>query len=308
LLPGARFVSDERVFKLLYPLWWFGFRKLDLRGFDIVLSSSSYLAKFTQVPPNVPHICYLHNPFRYLWDRTSYKENSLPLHGIPLRGVDVLTPWLRSIDLKATQRLTHIIANSHHMADTFQKLYGRSAEVIYPPINVADFPFSVEREEFYLFVGRLLSYKRADLAIQACQRLGRRLMVVGSGFEENRLQILSEGKVDFLGHVSEDKLKHLYSRARALLFPGIEDFGLVPLEAQAAGCPVIAFGAGGALESVIEAETGVFFNQQSVESLIDAMLRFEKHHFDPTRALSNALRFDINIFEGKIKAVVNRFI
>ncbi len=308
VLPLAKLAGSERGFKLLYPLWWLGFRSLRFENTDLVLSSSSYLAKYMRLPDGVPHICYLHNPFRYLWDREVYDGESLPLSGAALRIADAFLPQLRRMDYRLTGKITHILTNSRHMAARIKAVYGRDAEVVYPPVNTAEFPFSENREDFYLVVGRLLSYKKVDMAIRACQKLGRRLLVVGSGPEEARLRAMAHGEVEFLGRVPEEQLKQLYSQARALLYPGYEDFGLIPVEAQASGCPVIAYGAGGVLETVLPDQTGIFFQEQHSAALEEAIVLFEKTHFEHALIRQNAQCFDIAIFKEKMVSIVNRYL
>ena len=307
LLPGARLARSERVFKLLFPLWFLGFRTLNLQGCNLVFSSSSYLAKYARVPAGVAHICYLHNPFRYLWSRGSYSSSSLPLAGAALKLTDRLLPLLRRLDIRYTRELTHVLANSQHMAEKIRAIYDLTAEVVYPPVDTAAFCALKNREDFYLYVGRLVNYKRADLAIEACRQLGRKLLVVGAGPEEQVLKKMPAGEARFLGRIADQELKDLYARARAVIFPGYEDFGLIPLEAQAAGCPVIAYGAGGALESVIENESGVFFRQQNAAALVEAILQAEKIRFSPQAIRKNVLRFDTKVFAQKIRAIAARY-
>jgi glycosyltransferase involved in cell wall biosynthesis len=307
-LPFAKLVDSERRFKRLFPLWWLGFRRLRFENVDLVLSSSSYLAKYIRPPQGVPHICYLHNAFRYIWDREVYEEESLPLSGTALRVTDALLPRLRRMDRRLTRQITHLVTNSQHMAGRIKEIYGREAEVVYPPVATSEYPFSRERQDFYLVAGRLLSYKKVDVAIQACQKLGRRLRVVGSGPEEARLRAMAQDGVEFLGRVPESQLKQLYSQARALLYPGYEDLGLIPLEAQATGCPVIAFGAGGVLETVLPDQTGIFFQEQNSAALEDAIVRFEKTRFEHALIRQHAQRFDIAVFKEKIVSIVNRYL
>ena len=280
---------------------------MDFKGARLILSSSSYLAKFIRPPEGTAHICYLHNPFRYLWERETYGKDSLPYSGPLLRITDSLRTSLQRIDRRLTRKITHIITNSQYTARRIKSIYDREAEVVNPPINFGEFPFSDEREDFYLFAGRLLSYKRADLAIRACRSLGRKLLVVGSGPAEPVLRKLSDEHITFTGNVTDDELKRLYTRARALIFPGLEDFGIIPVEAQATGCPVIAFGQGGVLESVIPTQTGIFFDRQSPEVLMDAILRFEQMQFDHRQIRQNSEQFDMEIFKKKIQSIIERF-
>jgi glycosyltransferase involved in cell wall biosynthesis len=212
------------------------------------------------------------------------------------------------MDRRLTRQITHLVTNSQHMAGRIKEIYGREAEVVYPPVATSEYPFSRERQDFYLVAGRLLSYKKVDVAIQACQKLGRRLRVVGSGPEEARLRAMAQDGVEFLGRVPESQLKQLYSQARALLYPGYEDLGLIPLEAQATGCPVIAFGAGGVLETVLPDQTGIFFQEQNSAALEDAIVRFEKTRFEHALIRQHAQRFDIAVFKEKIVSIVNRYL
>jgi len=305
---ASKMVQNEMAFKALYPLWWLGFRNLDLSGSDLVISSSSYLSKYVRPPDGVPHICYLHNPFRYLWDPDSYKDEKLPFPGSYSFVAKAILPLLRRLDQHYTDQITQIITNSNYMAGRIKIIYGRDTEVVYPPISIADFPLSENRQDFYLFAGRLKSYKRADLAVQACRHTGRKLVIAGTGPEEKKLQGLGAGIVTFMGKVSDSQLKQLYSRARALLVPGCEDFGLVPVEAQATGCPVIAFHEGGVSESILSDKTGLLFQEQSVESLETAIQKFEKMKLDAREIRQNVLRFDIENFKKNIYEIVNRFL
>lgn len=304
----SKLARSEHSFKALYPLWWLGFRNMDFKGANLILSSSSYLAKFIRPPKEAVHICYLHNPFRYLWERETYGKDSLPYSGPLLRITDSFRTSLQRIDRRLTRKITHIITNSQYTAKRIRSIYDREAEVVYPPINFSEFPFSDKREDFYLYAGRLLSYKRADLAIKACRSLGCKLLVAGSGPQESVLRRLADENIIFTGNVSDDELKRLYARARALIFPGLEDFGIIPVEAQATGCPVIAFGQGGILESVIPEQTGIFFDRQSPEVLMDAILRFEQMHFNHRQIRQNSKQFDVSHFKKNIQSIVERFL
>jgi glycosyltransferase involved in cell wall biosynthesis len=306
-LPFASIVKNERQFKQLFLLWYFGFNQLDLSGYDLVISNANYLAKFINPPENVPHICLLHNAFRFLWKRNVYSDQSLPYQGVTLALINQMLPILKKIDAGHTRKLKHVVANSQNMAWHFKQIYGLTAEVIYPPVPVRSFRVIDQPEEFYLYAGRLISHKRVDLVIQACNRLKRRLIIAGDGLERPTLEGLAGETVAFTGQVTDEKLKELYARCQALIFPSDEDFGIVPVEAQASGRPVIAYRAGGALETVVEFETGLFFEEQNVDSLCDAILRFESMQFDPVKIRQNAMRFDETLFEAKIRELVNRF-
>ncbi len=305
-LPFASLVKSERQFKALFPLWYLGFSQLDLSGYDLVISSSNYLAKFVNPPENVPHICFLHNAFRFLWKRNVYSDQSLPYRGLALALVNQFLPILRKIDLAKTRRLKYVVTNSQNMCRHIQEVYGLPSEVIYPAIPVTQFPMAAP-EDYYLYAGRLISHKKADIVIQACNRLKRRLIVAGDGLERPALEPMAGETISFTGPVTDAQLKRLYAHCKALIFPSDEDFGIVPVEAQAAGRPVIAYRSGGALETVVESETGLFFDEQSVDSVCDAILRFENQTFDPLVIRQNAMRFDELHFEEKVRQLVSRF-
>jgi glycosyltransferase involved in cell wall biosynthesis len=280
---------------------------LDLHDFDIVISSANYLSKYINPPANTVHVCYLHNPFRYLWKPDSYSAQSVPYNRLAIKLINLLLPTFRKIDIRKTQKIKNLLTNSKNTANQIKRIYGLKAEVIYPPINLKEYSISSEKEDFYLYAGRLISHKRVDLAIEACKRMNGKLVIAGDGLERAELEKLGGETIRFLGRVSADKLKHLYSHCRALIFPSDEDFGIVPIEAQACGGPVIAFKSGGALETVVENETGIFFPHQTVDSLCEAMVRFEKMKFDPTRIRQNALRFDVSVFNAHMIDYLTQF-
>lgn len=303
-LPGARLVKNERQFKRFFPLWFFGFRGLDLSEYDLVISSSTYLAKFIRPPKKGKHICYLHSPFRFLWKRESYSADSLPFNRLVMAAIDLVRPIIQQADKHFTDQISYLITNSNNTASFIRKIYGRGAEVIYPPVEVDQYQITTERKDFYLMVSRLISYKRVDLAIQACEQMHRKLLIVGDGSELEPLQKFAGEYTKFLGKVSDEELKKLYSQARGLIFSGVDDFGMAPIEAQASGCPVIAFRAGGAVETVIENVTGVFFQNQTVPDLIAGLDRFEKIDFDSQNIRQAVLRFDVSVFQNKIRDFV----
>lgn len=253
------------------------FESFDFTGFDLVLSSSSCCAKGIITPPYVPHVAFIHSPMRYAWDLFfDYRKRSGKLTRFFMNR---WIPSLRLWDYVSSQRIDTIIANSKFIARRIKKFWNRDAKVIYLPVDVSRFnPSEKPREDFYVAFSRLVPYKRIDLAISACKKLKRKLVVIGSGSEmENLKKLASNDKnIVFLGRASDDVLQDYLQRCKALLFCAEEDFGFVPLEAQACGSPVIAFGRGGALETVISEKTGLFFNEQTTESLVNAILEFEK--------------------------------
>ncbi len=307
-LPGA----EER-YRYLLPLFPWAIGRFDLRGYDLILSSSHCVAKGVRVPPGALHLCYCLTPMRYVWDL--YDDYFGARAGVvPRLLMPPVASALRRWDRAAASRVHHFIAISRFVAERIERCYGRHAEVIYPPVDVQRFRLSEDPGEFYLVVSALTPYKRVDLAVEAANRLGVRLLVVGTGPEEARLRALAGPTVEFLGWRPDAEVAELYARCRALVFPPVEDFGIVPLEAMASGKPVIAFGQGGARETVVplddgpEAPTGIFFPEQTVESLTDAIRRFEAnaHRFDPKALRARAEAFDRPLFKDRIAVYVSR--
>lgn len=286
----------KKLYKNYLPLMPWALRRLDLSGYDLIVSSESGPAKGIRKPEGATHICYCHTPMRYLWDMSDdYAKNASLLQKI---GMKLFLPTLRKWDLWSATQVDHFIANSQFVADRIKRIYGRKADVVYPPVDVEHFlKLKRDPQNFYLFFGQLTAYKRADLAIEAFNRLGLRLVVAGSGDELDFLKNLAsqishpESRIEFLGRVSDEERDELYSQAKALIFPGVEDFGMVPVEAQAAGCPVIAFGQGGALETVIDGQTGIFFNEQTIDSLCDAVETFQPLECLESTCRENAAQF-----------------
>lgn len=240
-----------------------------------VLTSDASMIKGVRLPPGTIHVCYCHSPPRYLWGlEDAYLQSKSHDGRIFRRLFAAVLPRLRAFDGAMSQNVDRFIANSHCVRERIRLCYGRESEVIYPPVNVDDFDATRTREDFFLIVSALVPYKRVDLAVAACSRLGLRLVVIGAGPEAEELRRQASADVIFLGWQSTAVVRDHLERCRALLFPGIEDFGITPCEAQAAGAPVIAFAGGGALETVHDGVTGVFFSAQTVESLVETLARF----------------------------------
>ena len=293
------------------PLMPCASRALRLDGYDLIISSESGPIKGVRKPSGARHVCYCHTPMRYLWDLYDDYYRMAGLGG--KLAMRTFRDYLRREDLKSAESVDLFIANSQFVADRIRRIYGREAKVVYPMVDDDFFSATAEgtpRDEkdggFYLLAGQLVDYKRPDLAVAACLKMGRRLKVVGTGGEIDRLKALAQGRplVEFLGRVSREDLRRAYAEAKALLFPGVEDFGIVPLEAQAAGTPVIAFGVGGARETVIDGETGLFFGEQSVNSLCAAMEEFEARTWDAARARAHAARFTSAVFRQKFRDAI----
>jgi glycosyltransferase involved in cell wall biosynthesis len=302
-VPGA-----ARHYQKLLPLVTRALQSFDFSAFDLVLSSSHACAKNIRTPPGVPHVCYCHTPMRYAWDEGLLEGEEV---GRLTRLVlPLLLRRLRRQDLEGADSPDVFVANSQHVAARIQCHYGRSAEVVNPPVDVARF-LSLPRaeEDFYLVFGRVVPYKRVDLAVAACERLARPLKVAGGGRALAAVRAAAAGgnaRVEFLDGVDDARRDLLLSGARALLFPGEEDFGMVPVEAQAAGVPVIAYRVGGVSESVIDGRTGVLFGEQTVEALLAAIERFEGMVLDPAVLRENARRFGKERFRGEIAEVIDR--
>ena len=303
-----RLPQAERRYRHYLPLFPAAVRAFDLRGYDLVLSSSHAVAKGVRVPAGALHVCYCFTPMRYVWDL--YDDYFGPRSSLAARLVmPPVAAWLRRWDRRTAAGVHHFVAISRFVADRIRRAYGREADVIYPPVDVSRFRVDETPGEFYLVVSALTPYKRVDLAVEACNRLGRKLLVVGSGPEERRLRALAGPTVELLGWRDDAQIAELYARCRALLFPPLEDFGITPLEAMAAGRPVIAFGEGGARETVVppgegEPPTGLFFARQTVDDLSDAIQRFEAsaHQFEPKALRRRAEAFDRPVFRDRVRA------
>jgi glycosyltransferase involved in cell wall biosynthesis len=300
----ARLPFAKRYYQSYLPLMPLALEQLDLRDYDLVISSESGPAKGVLTSPDTLHICYCHSPMRYMWNMyLEYRQTA----GTGVRYVmPLIMHKMRQWDFLSAARVDAFVANSENVARQIRKFYRRDAAVIHPPVDVEAFTPAANRDDFYLYVGQLTAYKRVDLAIDACNRLARPLVIIGDGEQRANLQKRAGPTIRFLGRTSLSELRDSYSRCRAVLFPGEEDFGIVPLEASASGAPVIAFAKGGALETVIDQETGVFFQEQSSPSLIEAMLAFEKieHRFDPRRMVSHAARFSKEQFKRQMIAFI----
>jgi glycosyltransferase involved in cell wall biosynthesis len=285
------------------PLMPAATRKLDIDAYDLIISSESGPIKGIRKPQNATHVCYCHTPMRYLWDMyDDYYHNTNLAGKIAMR---LFTPYLRSYDLKSADSVDHFIANSHFVAERIKRIYGRDASVIHPPVNTEFFSQGqYVKRDYYLFVGQLIPYKRPDLAIAACQKLNRPLVIVGDGPLRKKLQKQACGaaNITFVDRRDHENLRKLYAEAKALLFPGVEDFGIVPLEAQAAGTPVIALGKGGALETIVSGKTGLFFKEATEEALSNAIEEFEALRFEPDDLKQHAAKFNPTRFRNEISS------
>jgi len=289
-----RIPGGVRNYKKLLPLFPAAVSALSVEEpVDFVISSDASVIKGLAIPSGVPHLCYCYSPPRYLWDLQKDYAESAEAGGPLGRAVfNCVAPYVREFDRRAAGRVTHFVAISEFVRQRIKTAYGREAEVIYPPVALDEFIVTEkEPEDFYLVVSQLVPYKRIDLAVEAFNRMKRRLVVIGEGSERARLEKMAGPTVTFLGPQPLPVLRDHFQRCRALIFPGVEDFGITPLEAQASGRPVIAYRMGGALETVRENSTGVFFDAQTAENLIEAAERLEQMKFNPAECRGNAERF-----------------
>jgi glycosyltransferase involved in cell wall biosynthesis len=311
-IPGIK--RHYKKFLLLFPL---ALEQFKLDEYDLVISSESGPAKGVLTRPHTCHICYCHTPMRYVWDMYHQYRSIAPGGALGRAFYSIVANYVRQWDYVASARVDYYVASSHNAASKIAKYYRREAEVIHPPVNVSSFSIGTIAEDFYLVVSPLVAYKRVDLAIGACNAMKRRLIVIGQGEAMRALQQTAGPTITFLGYQPDDVVREHYQRCRAFIFPSEEDIGLTPIEAQACGRPVIAFGRGGALETLIgglptssfapESSTGVFFAEQSAESLADAIRFFEsiETHFSPAFIRRNAERFDVSRFKSEMGAFIN---
>jgi glycosyltransferase involved in cell wall biosynthesis len=286
-----------RLYFLLYPL---AVRSLDLSRYDLVISSSSGYAKGVRTRRDAIHVCYCHTPMRWAWSFASYSAQE----SVGAAKRLLLPPMMRALrrwDHDASRYPDHFVANSKTVAARIQRAYGRTAEVIHPPINVNRFRPCSEQEDYYMVLARLISYKRIDLAIDACTSLGRRLLVIGDGPDRARLMAKAGPTVEFLDRLSDAEVEHYAARCRALLFPGEEDFGMAPLELAAAGRPTIAYRAGGAVETIVDGITGIFFDRQEPSDLVRAIERFERQEWSTNLLRSHAESFGLDVFQSRFR-------
>jgi glycosyltransferase involved in cell wall biosynthesis len=289
----------KRHYQWYLPFMPLALEQLDLSAYDLVISSESGPAKGVIVSPNSLHICYCHSPMRYIWDMYGdYLKNA----SLPVRLLfPVLAHYLRIWDRHTAAGVDHFIANSNFIAKRINKYYRREAVVIHPPVAIEDFFIADQIEDYYLLFGQLVKYKRADLAIEAFNRLGKPLIVIGEGEMLPQLKRMANANIRFLGKQPFEQVRHYLAHCKALIFPGQEDFGIVPVEAMASGRPVIAYAAGGVMETVLEGKTGLLFDEQTPESLIKAIQKFEKQqlHFSPAAIREHSKQFNSENFKCK---------
>lgn len=294
-------------YKAYFPLMPVAVEGHDLSGFDIVISSSHNAAKGIITKPETLHICYCHTPIRYLWSHYHEYLKSSPFGFFTNKLIPHLSSYLRVWDYNASLRVDYFIANSRNTANRIRKYYKKEAEVIWPPVDVEKFKVAEKSsDDFYLVVGRLIAYKRADLIIEAFKKLNKKLVIIGTGEEEKRLKKLASGneKIVFAGRASDKELIYCYQNCRAFVFAAEEDAGLVPLEAMACGKPVVALSKGGAREVILDEKTGILFHEQTKNAIIEAVLKSENTKFDKNEIRKHAEQFGKEEFRKRVREFV----
>jgi glycosyltransferase involved in cell wall biosynthesis len=301
-----------KLYRKLLALFPRKIEEFDLRGYDVVISSSHSVAKGVLTDSNQLHICYIHTPVRYAWDLYfRYLEEAGLKRGIKRSYAEKVLHELRKWDIISANRVDYFIANSKNIARRVNKIYRREAEVIYPPVNVHEFTLKEKKDNYYLAASRFVAYKKIDLIVKAFTRMpDKRLAVIGDGPDMKKIKKIAAGhsNIELLGYRPFPELRDHMQNAKGFLFAADEDFGIMPVEAQACGTPVIAYGAGGALETVVDGATGLFFNEQTPECIIDAVERFEKNtdRRDPKKIRKHAEKFSTEVFRKSMKEFVEK--
>ena len=300
-------IGGVRHYQKMLPLMPYALESFDLTGYDLIISVEAGPAKGIIPGPGATHICYCNSPMRYIWDLyPQYRASAGPL----TRAVMSLTaPSLRQWDVTTSHRVDHFIANSAYVARRIERYYRRTAHVVHPPVDLPRFKPATDVGDYYLCAGQITPYKKVELAVEACTRMGRRLVVIGSGVSP-ALRRLAGPTVEFLGPVDDATMVHHFAHCKALLYPGIEDFGIVPLEVMASGRPVIAFAQGGALETIVDGRTGMFFDEQSTDGMVAAIERFESTWtpVDAEVMQAHARGFDTGVFKARMAELIDSLI
>lgn len=309
--PGRRILTSfihklpnaKNWYQKYLPLMPFALEQLDFSDYDLVISSESGPAKNIIINPDATHICYCHSPMRYVWDMYHiYQEDAGLITRLLMKPI---VHYLKVIDRISADRVDHFIANSTFISKRIEKCYRRQSKVIHPPVDIEAFELQEEKQDFYLYLGQLTNYKKADLLVDTFKMNGKKLTIIGEGELENKLRSSASSNITIMGKQDFNIVKQQLMNAKALIFPGIEDFGIVPVEALACGTPVIAYRKGGALETIIEGESGIFFDKQNIESLSTAINKFENLDFSPQLMRRQAEKFSLDIFNHKIQHFIN---
>ncbi len=298
-----RIPQIHRFYRSAFPLYPFAMAAIDLDDFDVVISSSFNFAHNIVTGPDTRHICYCHSPARFLWDANAYAEHE-NLRGLSRALYIAALPHFRALDRAAGQGVDEWISTSGLVRDRIRKIYHRRSTIVPPPVDTNAFPLSAAKGEYFLLVMRLVGWKRVDIVIEACNRLQLPLVIAGRGRDEERLKSLAGPTVRFAGWVDGRQKAELYAHARALIVPSIEDFGITMLEAMSCGKPVIAVGKGGALDTVVEGMTGMFFAEQTTDCLAETLARFQPDDYDMNLIRSRAELFDSRAFRARMRHLV----
>lgn len=297
-LPGI--YHHHQPYLLCYPL---AFGGMELRGYDLVISNKSAFCLGVRTPPATRHLCYCLTPTRFVWDYETYVERE-QVGGAARRLVRPFLGWLQQWEQRAAESVDAFVAISDEVQGRIRHLYGRESTVIYPPVDTSKLMPAGDHDDYFLIVSRLVPYKRIDLAVRAFTDLGVPLWIGGDGRDRASLEAEAGPNVRFLGRVPDERLGQLFARCRAFVFPGLEDFGITPVEAMASGRPVIAYAGGGALDSVVEGVTGTFFHEQTPASLADAVRRFDASAYNPAVIRAHAEQFDVGVFKAKMRTFI----
>jgi glycosyltransferase involved in cell wall biosynthesis len=303
-----KFPNIEKKYRYYLSFMPKAIESFDLTGYDLVLSSSHCVAKGVKVPKNTLHICYCYTPMRYIWDMHDQYFNDSKL-SVKI-AMKILRPYLQKWDVKNSQKVNYFIAISENIKNRIKKHYNKDSDIIYPPVNtnfyVPDVSIkTLSSSPYYLIVSAFAPYKRVDLAIEVFNILGYPLKIIGTGQDEEKLKKMAKKNIEFLGWRDNNEIKKYYQNCKALIFPGEEDFGIVPVEAQACGKPVVAYESGGAMETIVGGRTGVFFEKQSTDSLMEAIKMLENIKFNSDEIRGNAEKFSREIFKDKIKKFID---
>jgi len=303
-MPFAR-----KYYRYYLPFMPMAIEAFNVKNYDLIISSSHCVAKGVIPGKNAVHICYCHTPVRYAWEMYGqYFAIGNKPKGIKDFVIEGVMKYIRNWDIKTVGRVNHFVSNSENIKERIKRCYNREAAVIYPPVDTEYYgnkDIVDKREDYYLLAGAFAPYKRLDLAVEAFNKLGYRLVIIGQGQDEKKLRSLADKNIEFLGWQDDKKLYECYSKCKAFIFPGEEDFGIMPVETQLAGTPVIAYGKGGALETVIDGKTGVLFYEQTCEALIGAVKKFENMSFNRNAVRENGLRFNKARFKNEFKGFVD---
>jgi glycosyltransferase involved in cell wall biosynthesis len=296
----------KTMYRNYLPLMPIAIEQLDLRGYDLVISSSYAAAKGVITGPNQVHVCYCHSPIRYAWDmQFQYLEESGLTRGLKSMFVKYILHKIRNWDVRTSFSVDHFISNSKFIGKRIHKVYKRDSTVIYPPVNLDDFTLCEEKHDFYLTASRMVPYKKIDLIVRAFNKMpDKKLVVIGTGPDFDKIKKQAGANVELMGYQAFEQLKEKMRQAKAFVFAAEEDFGIVPVEAQACGTPVIAFGKGGALETVINGTTGIYFDKQEEQSIVNAVNEFEKQEFDPKVIREHAESFSTPRFHKELMSYI----